>query len=291
MNEKINLHTHCTFCDGKNSAEEMVSGAIEKGFTVLGFSSHSLYPLDPEFYRAPDDFWHIPASKMYEYQAEIKRLKEKYSDKIQILYGFEADFFEDSKLGSALPDFSSYSSLDPDYLIGSVHFVNTPKGFYTVDHTAENVKESLLKLYNNDYKTAVCQYFEAERSMLKKCNFSILGHADLIRKRNPVLKFFSEEESWYKEQVKLTVDEIARNGASVELNTGAIARGIMDDVYPSAYMLDLLNSKGVPVCVNSDSHDINTIDCAFDRAYDIARKAGYKELTYPTKNKTYTIKL
>lgn len=291
MTEKINLHTHCTFCDGKNTAEEMVESAIAKGFTVLGFSSHCLYPVDPDFYKTPDDFWHIPANKINTYQTEIERLKKEYGNKITILSGFEADYFEDTKIGSALPDTSVYSSLNPDYLIGSVHFVNIQKGYYTVDHTAENVKENLLRLYNNDYKSAVCDYFETERNMLKKCNFNIIGHADLIRKRNPVLKFFNEEDSWYKEQIKLTVEEIARNGAVVELNTGAIARGIFDDVYPSSYMLDLLYSKGVPVCVNSDSHDTKTIDCAFDKAYNIARKAGYKELLYPTKEKNYIIKL
>jgi len=291
MTEKINLHTHCTFCDGKNTAREMVESAIAKGFSVLGFSSHSLYPVNPDFYRTPDDFWHIPADRIDDYQAEIARLKEEFAGRITILSGFEADFFESTEAGTAHPDFKAYEALNPDYLIGSVHFVNTPKGFYTVDHTADNVKENLLKLYNNDYKAAVCDYFETEREMLKKCSFSILGHADLIRKRNPVLKFFSEDETWYKEQVQLTVEEIARNGATVELNTGAIARGIFDDVYPSSYMLELLHSKGVPVCVNSDTHDINTIDCAFDKAYEIARKAGYKELVYPVKNKTYTVEL
>ena len=291
MTEKINLHTHCTFCDGKNSAREMVESAIAKGFTSLGFSSHCTYPVDPEFYRTPDDFWHIPAAKISEYQAEINKLKAEYSDRIQIFSGFEADFFEIPGAGSAHPDFSAYSSLNPDYLIGSVHFVNSNKGFYTVDHSADNVKENLEKIYNNDFQTAVCEYFEAEREMLRKCSFSILGHADLIRKRNGILKFFNEDEAWYKEQVKLTVEEIAKNGAVVELNTGAIARGIMDDVYPAEYMLNLLYSKGVPVCVNSDTHDINTIDCAFDKAYHIARKTGYKELVYPVKAKEIIVKL
>ena len=148
MTEKINLHTHCTFCDGKNSAREMVESAIAKGFTSLGFSSHCTYPVDPEFYRTPDDFWHIPAAKIGEYQAEINRLKAEYSDRIQIFSGFEADFFEIPGAGSAHPDFSAYSSLNPDYLIGSVHFVNSNKGFYTVDHSADNVKENLdAKIY------------------------------------------------------------------------------------------------------------------------------------------------
>ena len=39
---KINLHSHTTFCDGKNSAEEMVVSAIDHGFDVFGFSDTAI---------------------------------------------------------------------------------------------------------------------------------------------------------------------------------------------------------------------------------------------------------
>ena len=34
------FHTHTTFCDGKNTPEEMVLAAIEKGMPRIGFSGH-----------------------------------------------------------------------------------------------------------------------------------------------------------------------------------------------------------------------------------------------------------
>ena len=37
MTQKINLHTHSVFCDGKNTFEELIQSAINKGFTTLGF--------------------------------------------------------------------------------------------------------------------------------------------------------------------------------------------------------------------------------------------------------------
>lgn len=46
---KINLHSHTTFCDGKNSAEEMVVSAIDHGFDVFGFSGHSYTPFDESY--------------------------------------------------------------------------------------------------------------------------------------------------------------------------------------------------------------------------------------------------
>jgi len=295
--QKINLHTHTTFCDGKNTAEEMITSAINKGFTVLGFSSHCIHPLTSDFYKTPDDEWHIPASQIQSYLSEVNSLKEKYADKIQIFTGFEADYFEVPEIGSAIPDFEVYKSFNPDYIIGSVHFVNTPKGFYTVDHTLENIKENLSKLYTDektgkiDGRKAVCEYFEAERQMLAKGNFSIIGHPDLIRKRNGKLNFFSEKESYYLEEIKLTAKAIAKAGVVAEINTGAIARGAMDDTYPSSSFLELLFENGVPVCINSDCHNAPDLDCAYDRAADIARKTGYKELIYPAGKKEFIIKL
>ncbi len=284
--QKINFHTHSTFCDGKNTAEEMLLAAIEKGFDVLGFSSHCMHPLDPDFYKPFDDIWHIPANNIKAYTEEIHRLQKKYADKIKIFLGFEADYFDSTVYGTAIPDKKSYSDFAPDFLIGAVHFVNTDKGFYTVDHHAEVIKENLIRLYSKangqiDGKAAVCDYFAAEREMLKKGNFDILAHPDLLRKRNGELKFFSEEESWYKEEIKATAKEIARAGVITEINTGAIARGAMDSTYPSRAFLELLHDNGVPVCINSDAHTTDGLDCAFDRAAEEARRAGYKELNYP----------
>ena len=36
-----NLHTHATFCDGKNTPEELIHEAIRMDMDSLGFSSHA----------------------------------------------------------------------------------------------------------------------------------------------------------------------------------------------------------------------------------------------------------
>ena len=117
--------------------------------------------------------------------------------------------------------------------------------------------------------------------MLKAGGFEIWGHPDLIRKRNGILRLFDENESWYKEELQLTAKAAAKAGVIAEINTGAIARGAMDDTYPSEYFLTLIYEAGVPVCINSDAHDTKNLDCAFDRAIEKAKNAGYKELNYP----------
>jgi len=286
MASKANFHTHSTFCDGKFSAEDMVIAAIEKGFDVLGFSSHCLHPLNPEFYKPFDNIWHIPSANIKSYTEEIRRLKEKYADKIQLYLGFEADYFDSPEYGTAIPSMENYAEFEPDYLIGAVHFINTDKGFFTVDNKPEIVKESLSRLYSKpngeiDGRAAVCDYFAAERAMLQKGDFDIIAHCDLIKLRNGPLNFFNPEESWYKDELKATALEIARSGVIAEINTGAIGRGIMDDTYPSQYFLELLYELGVPVCINSDAHTTQMLDGAFDRAAAQAKKTGYTELVYP----------
>ena len=296
--QKINLHTHSKFSDGRFTAEEMVISAIKCGFTVLGFSEHSIHPLNPSFY-SPEWSWHILSENISAYAKEMQRLKKKYEAQIKLLTGFEADFFEDNtpgkSIGSTIPLKSNFD-FTPDFLIGSVHFVCNQKGFYTVEYDPESVRNGLFRLYSDkhgkvNYKAAVCEYFEAERKMLELGKFEILGHADLIKKNNPVLHFFDENESWYKEELKLTAKAAARAGVVAEINTGAIARGLLDDVYPSAQFLEYFKDEGVPICINSDAHFADKIDCAWDRASLAAKTAGYKELTYPVSGELIHIPL
>ena len=87
---KINLHSHTTFCDGKNSAEEMIESAIEHGFDVFGFSGHSYTPFDESYCMS------LEGTK--EYKHTVKALAEKYKSKIKILCGVEQDFFSNQPM-------------------------------------------------------------------------------------------------------------------------------------------------------------------------------------------------
>lgn len=266
---KANFHTHSSFCDGKNSLSEMAQAAFEKGFTHLGFSSHSLFPFSGG--------WHIPAKDFEAYIEEINRLKEEYKGRMEIYAGFEADWLPPV----SAPNKSAYSKWKPDFLIGSVHYVSSEKGLASVDHRTEMVKKGIDLVFDGDGRKMVEAYFSTERKMLETCHFDILAHPDLVRKRNTVLSFFDEKEDWYKKELELTADAIAKAGVIVEINTGAIARGNMDDVYPSQTFLSMLKARNVPVCISTDAHTAQGIDGAYERGIEAALKAGYTELTYP----------
>ena len=70
---KQNLHTHTTFADGKDTPEELVIEAINRGFSSLGFSEHSYM----HFSNFPNQ---LTLEKMPAYINEINTLKMKYQD-------------------------------------------------------------------------------------------------------------------------------------------------------------------------------------------------------------------
>ena len=70
----MNFHTHTTYCDGKETAEQMVQAAIAKGFTRLGFSGRGFNDFRPE----DQEVWCMRPEDVPKYQAEVRALAEKY---------------------------------------------------------------------------------------------------------------------------------------------------------------------------------------------------------------------
>lgn len=233
---KSSYHTHSTFCDGAATPEEMVEGALRKGFETLGFSSHS----------------EMLASETA-YRAEIARLKEKYRGRIRILCGLEADW-------PCPLDLSPY-----DYVIGSLHFVPAPSGARVpVDASVEALERGIRESFAGDAKAYVQAYFAAERTLIREGRYTFLGHVDLVRKFNEKHPLFDESSAWYRAEIVETADLIAARGALVEINTGGMARGYLTDAYPSREFRDLLAERGVSFLLNSDAHSVDALDFAFD---------------------------
>ena len=251
---KTNYHTHTIWCDGKDDPETVIRSAIDKGFDAIGFSSHSTYP--------DDNACTVPAAKLADYFADIRALAAKYESRINVLCGVEADYIP----GATDPDRMRYSVFAPDYIIGSVHYVIAPDGARVpVDHSPTLLREGLTAHFGGDVKAYLRAYFAQERDMVRLFDFDIVGHPDLVRKFNAKHPYYDESAAWYIDELSITADAIAASGKLVEVNTGAISRGWMDDAYPSAEFRTLLRERGVKFILSSDSHAADTLDCAFDR--------------------------
>lgn len=236
------FHTHTTYCDGKNSPEEMVLAAIERGMEKLGLSCHSYTDFDTSYC--------IKKEKIADYQAEIRSLAEKYKDKIQVFCGVEQDYFSDCTTEGF------------DYVIGSVHYVKKDGLYLAIDISEEMFVDHVKKHYGGDF-IALCEdYFAIIGDVAKKTNASIIGHFDLVSKFNEGDKLFDSSNERYIDAAKKAVDKILESGKVFEINTGAITRGLRTQAYPDKRIMDYIKEKGGKFILSSDSHSTESL-CAY----------------------------
>lgn len=262
-----NFHMHCNFCDGECEPEEHVLKALSLGFPSIGFSSHGPLPFEP--------VWTMKESNVEEYCKTIRCLKEKYKGQIEIYLGMEIDYLP----GLNGPGLQKFKDLELDYTIGSVHcmeYKNTGE-FLTVDGSMEGFKKLLNDMFHGDIKAMVGDYYKRIRDMVRIHKPNIIGHFDIIKKNNVNSCFFSESDEWYRREVLDTLNFVAGTGTIIEVNTGGIARGYVDDLYPSESILKECLNLDIPIMLNSDSHIPGNIDTYYDEAVEILRAIGFTE--------------
>ena len=233
------LHTHTNFCDGKNSPEEMVIAAIEKGLDEIGLVCHSYTEFDQSYCIKKED--------VKKFQDEVKALREKYKDKIRVLCGVEQDYFSD------------FSTDGFDYVIGSVHYVKKDGKYLDVDLSEENFVDMVKKYYGGDYIAFCEDYFALVCDVASKTNADIIGHFDLVTKFNEGDKFFSTSDARYISAAKKAIDNLVIFEIPFEVNTGAVSRGYRLEPYPSKVLIEYIKEKGGKLIMSGDSHSTDSI--------------------------------
>ncbi len=247
-----NYHTHTNLCDGKNTPEEMVLSAIEKGFSTIGFSGHGYTPHDLSYCIKDVD----------EYIKEINRLKEKYGKKIQIYCGIEED-------ASSPVEREKF-----DYIIGSSHYFNVDGNYYPFDCSYDGFKKC-LEVFNYDVIKMAESYYSSFVNYIAKRKPDIVGHFDLITKYDEVDvgRFLNNRE--YLKIAEKYIKIAADNDVTFEVNTGAIARGYRKSPYPAENLLYILKEKECKLILSSDSHKVDTLDFYFEEAKKLLRHIGF----------------
>lgn len=257
-------HMHTLFSDGKNTAEEMVLKAIELGLKEIGISDHAC---TPPFGGC------IKNGGEREYVAELKTLKEKYANQIAIFIGTEVDCF------------SEYNPELYDYVIGSVHFLKTPKGYYAVDYQPEKIKQCIDEVFGGNADGYAQAYFEEVSKIYQKTGANIIGHFDLLTKFEKFGVTFNKDGIYAtaaKEAVKLLAGK-----ATFEINTGAMSRGYKLAPYPDNQILAYIKECGGEVVLSSDAHSCAAIAHRFDFAEKVMAEAGFLKAGFTDKAGNY----
>lgn len=257
-----NLHTHTVLCDGKATAEELVMEAISKGFVSLGFSAHA-YASYGLSYCLKDEAKYID---------EINRLKKKYSKDIEIYLGIEEDAFEPA-------DRSKY-----EYLIGSMHYIKKDGVYLPIDLGEHCVKDCLAAFGGSVADTSRA-FYSAYYEYVRSRRPDVVGHFDLLTKYDELAEPYFQGKPEHDEIAKHFIGKVASEGYLLEVNTGAISRGMRKTPYPAPGLLYEIKRCEGSIILNSDCHALGMLDCSFEETKALLRDIGFKELTILYKHK------
>lgn len=260
---RANFHIHSTYCDGKNTPEEIVKTAIAQGITALGFSGHAYNRYEP-YSMKPDAF--------PQYRSEILQLKDQYRKIIQIYLGIEED-------ATCEPE-----DYPVDYKIGSIHGLFAGGDYISVDESEAIMVHNVESYFHGDYYAYTEAYYQTLATTVLRHDPTFIGHFDLVTKFNEGYRYFDEMNPRYYDAAMDALDELSKAGKPFEINTGAISRGYRTSPYPAPFLLRRIREKGGRIILSGDSHSADSLLCGYHEATDLAKACGFTHALILTEN-------
>lgn len=254
------LHLHSSHSgDSDTPMEEMILQGIEQGLQAMCFTEHNDFehPISEE---TPKDMFLLNTDS---YLYDLIKYKEKYGDKIKVLFGVELGLQQEAFRQNAV-----YArSYDFDFIIGSLHICNGKDPYFPPFYEGRSDEE------------AYREYFECMLANIKKfSNFDVLGHMDyVVRYGSNMDKDYSYEK--YKDVFDKILEQLINNGKGLEINTGGLKYGLKD-LHPCTGILKRYKELGGEIItIGSDSHDTKRIAADFPRAHQVLQECGFRYYT------------
>ncbi len=254
------------FCHhATDSLEEIVLEYIRKGYSWVGITEHApaiseklLYPDQIEAGFTPE----FLLERFGKYMVECRRLQEKYSSKITLFAAMEIETY------SGYEEFVPFlvDKFQPDYLVGSVHFVND-LGFDYSKKQYDKTTECAGGMEN-----MYLQYFDIQYEMIKLLKPAVVGHFDLIR-------IFDQD---YRQRLlqPAVVEKIERNlqlikdlDLIMDFNLRSLLKGA-DEPYISESILLKALELGIAVAPGDDSHGVSNVGLNMETGLEILQRHG-----------------
>ena len=253
-------HTHTTFTDGRHTAEEMVLSALKAGFVSLGFSEHAKQDFDCDYA--------LNTQSEQAYIATIGQLQEKYKGQIRIYLGIERDVF------------STAERAPYDYVLASVHYLDTAQGKVAVDGDRAQLVSALQSCFHGDGLNMAAAYYRLFADYVGTYKPDIIGHFDLVAKYNQEGQLFDAQNPRYVQAVHRAMDRMITGCDMMEVNTGAILRSGATSPYPALPWLAYWRTLGGRVLLSSDCHHRDMLSAGYEKGLAVIREAGYRALWY-----------
>lgn len=250
-------HLHSSFSgDSEASMDSMVQQAISRGLKTICFTEHNDFHFPGE---NPHQFELNPDSYLY----DLLRAREKYQDRIEILFGVEIGLQEEAAHLNML----LANGYDFDFIIGSMHIINGKDPYYPAYFEGRTDED------------AYREYFECTLENLKAfSNYDSLGHLDYIvryGKTKDVDYSYTKYADYIDPILKLLIDQ----EKALEINTAGLRYGLRE----TNPCLDIVKRYhelgGELITIGSDAHKPEDVGYALDKAGDLLETCGFNAYT------------
>ncbi len=250
--------------------EEVVKDAIRLGLDEICFTDHVDYGIKPDWDGPEPIVWRrggsgepdkIPLANVDypRYEAEIRKLQEKYRGQITLRMGLE--------FGMQVHTIPLYEKLFArypfDFILLSVHQVED-KEFWNQDFQRGRTREEFNRRYYEELLALVRRYR----------HYSVLAHPDLIAR-------YDSAGPWPFEKLRPILTEILKtviaDGKGIEVNTSCHRYGLKD-LTPSRDILRLYRELGGTVLtIGSDSHKKEHLGAFIRETMDELKEMGFEQ--------------
>ncbi|PID76529.1 MAG: histidinol phosphatase [Deltaproteobacteria bacterium] len=255
------------FCHhAKDSLEEIVGEYVRKGYSWVGITEHApgisanlLYPDQKAAGLTPEFLW----QRFGSYMTECRRLQEKYRQQITIIPAMEIETYSgyEEFVPLLVKEFS------PDYLVGSVHFVD--------DHGFDYSREQYLAAASmaGGIDQLYLRYFDIQYEMIKLIKPAVVGHFDLIRIFDQDYKTRLAKPDITRKIIR-NLELIKELDLIMDFNLRSLLKGA-DEPYISRSILLMAREMGIAVVPGDDSHGLANVGLNMEKGIRILQETGF----------------
>lgn len=266
---RTDIHTHTKFsADGRNSIEEMIAAAMQKGLAWYGISEHFNYDYDR--LHLTIDGQEVPPIDERAYFTRARELQKQLRGKLHLLVG--AEFGYDNANSTLQRYIETEQEYSPDFVVNSVH---TCLGMdcYFPHYCDGKSKEYAYNAY----------LYRVLESLDAPYRYDIVAHIGYCS-RNAT---YPDPKLRYKDYADV-LDEILKRiiarGKILEVNSSAKTAG--SPFIPDTDILErYFELGGRMVSFASDAHDTTRIADRRDIVVAALKKVGFTHLTIPDKGR------
>lgn len=252
---RVDYHTHhyrCGHAEGQMA--DYIEAAIRQGLDEIGLSDHApIYHLGSNPHARPRTA--MSKLELPNYVQEMAALRDRYAGRITVRLGVESDYI----LSWDEHYRTLWQQYPLDYVIGSVHWLGD-WSIFAPERPDGRLPEALYE-----------EYLLTTQAAARSGAYDIIGHLDCIKTAGHL------PDRAVTPLLEETVRVLADSRVAIELNTSGWRKPFAD-CYPRAELLACCCHYGVPVTLGSDAHAPELVGAGFDRAADLLREVGYREI-------------